>query len=66
MKKNAFPPGWDLKRVSKVIAHYETQTEEDALAEDEATFEIDGQTIIEVPTELVPAIRELIAGHKAA
>lgn len=66
MKENTFPPGWDSKRVSKVLSHYETQTEDDALAEDEAAFEIDGQTMIEVPTELVPAIRELLARHKAA
>ncbi|NBC47541.1 MAG: hypothetical protein GVY22_06040 [Gammaproteobacteria bacterium] len=66
MKANTFPPDWDSKRVRKVLEHYETQTEDDALAEDEAAFEIDGQTMIEVPTELVPAIRELLARHKAA
>lgn len=66
MKENAFPPGWDTNRVARVLAHYETQTEDEALAEDEATFEMKGQTMMEVPTELVPAIRELLARHKAA
>lgn len=66
MKKNAFPPGWDKKRVAKVLEHYEVQTEEEALAEDEAAFEMSGQTMMEVPTELVPAVRELLAKHKAA
>jgi hypothetical protein len=28
--------------------------------------EMDGQTMMEVPTELVPAVRELLAKHKAA
>ncbi len=66
MKKHAFPPGWDEKRVAKVLDHYEAQTEEEALAEDEAAFEMPGQTMMEVPTELVPAVRELLARHKAA
>jgi hypothetical protein len=65
MKKNAFPPGWDKERVAKVLKHYETQTEEEAVAEDEAAFDLSGQTFIEVPTELVPAVRELLAKHKA-
>jgi hypothetical protein len=45
-------------------AHYEQQTEEEAIAEDEAAFEKDGEAVIEVPYELVPAIRELIAKHQ--
>ncbi|MCI0416900.1 hypothetical protein L0222_29375 [bacterium] len=63
MKKNAFPPGWDKKRVERVLAHYEEQTEEEAVAEDEAAFEDQSQTFMEVPSELVPAVRELIAKH---
>lgn len=66
MTNNTFPPGWDKDRVAKVLEHYETQTEDEALAEDEAAFEMSGQTIMEVPTELVPAVRELLAKHKAA
>jgi hypothetical protein len=58
--------GWDEERVKWVLAHYESQTEEEAVAEDEAAFEAAGQTIMEVPTELVPKVRELIAKHQAA
>ena len=65
MKQSGFPPGWDAERVKRVLAHYESQSEEEALAEDEAAFEALGQTVMEVPTEIVPAIRELIAKHKA-
>jgi hypothetical protein len=64
MKKNKFPPGWDEKRVERVIAHYEQQTEEEGVAEDEAAFEDSSQAVIEVSKELLPAIRELIAKHK--
>ncbi|MBA3016611.1 MAG: hypothetical protein KJ550_05455 [Proteobacteria bacterium] len=66
MKQSKFPPGWDSKRVKRVLAHYESLSEEEAVAEDEAAFEAQDQTVMEVPTELVPAVRELIAKHKAA
>ncbi|MDD5558860.1 hypothetical protein [Candidatus Methylomirabilis sp.] len=66
MKQNKFPPGWDAERVKRVLVHYESQTEEEAVAEDEAAFEAADQTIMEVPTELVPKVRELIAKHRAA
>lgn len=64
MKQSKFPPGWDEERVRRVLAHYEQQTEEEAVAEDEAAFEDSTRTVIEVPKELLPAIRELIARHK--
>lgn len=63
MAKNGFPAGWDEHRVQAVLAHYEAQSEDEALAEDEAAFEATGQTVMEVPNELVPAVRELIAKH---
>ena len=66
MKRSEFPPGWDSERVRRVLAHYESQSEEEAVAEDEAAFEALGQTVMEVPTELVPTICELIAEHKVA
>lgn len=47
-----------------MLAHYEEQTEEESVAEDEAAFEDSTQAVIEVPRELLPAIRELIAKHK--
>ncbi|HUT01687.1 MAG TPA: hypothetical protein VM031_04485 [Phycisphaerae bacterium] len=61
MTQGEFPPGWDEERVRKVLAHYEGQTEEEAVAEDEAAYEDRAQTTMEVPNELVPAVRELIA-----
>lgn len=42
MKQSKFPIGWDEERILRVLAHYEEQTEEEAVAEDEAAF--DGQT----------------------
>ena len=59
--RQKFPPGWDEARVRKVLTHYENQTEEEAVAEDEAAYKARKQTVMIVPTKLVPAIRELIA-----
>ena len=61
MRQSKFPPGWDENRVREVLAHYETQTAYEAVAEDEAAFEDSAQTFMEVPNELVPEVRELIA-----
>ena len=55
------PTGWSGARVAEVIAHYETQSEEDAVAEDEAALSDPGQTVMVIPTRLVPAVRELLA-----
>lgn len=66
MKQNKFPPGWNVMRVKRVLEHYETQSEDEAVAEDEAAYEMPGQTIMEVPTDIVPAVRELIAKRNAA
>ena len=47
------------------MAHYEAQTEEEAVAEDEAASEDKAQTLMEVPNDLVPAVRQLIAKRRA-
>ncbi len=62
MTNQKFPPGWDEGRVKRVLEHYESQEDLEAVAEDEA----EGQTVMEVPSDLVPKIRELIAKHEAA
>lgn len=64
MNRQKFPLGWDEERVRKVLEHYEAQTDEEAVAEDEATFDDPSQTVMEIPNELVPAVRELIAKHQ--
>jgi hypothetical protein len=45
VKQNRFPPGWDEERVRRVLAHYEEQTEVEAVAEDEAVLDDRTQTI---------------------
>ncbi len=63
--QNRFPPGWDDERVQRVLAQYENHTEWEAVAEHEAMPEDSTQTVMEVPRELVPAIRALIARRGA-
>lgn len=60
MSENRFPKGWDEDRVRRVLARYESQSEDEAVAEDEAAM-APSETVISVPRELVPVIRELIA-----
>ncbi len=65
MKQTRFPAGWDEHRVRRVLAHYEDQTAEEAVAEDEAAYEDPDQAMIEVPNDLLPAGRELLAKGRA-
>lgn len=60
MTENTFPPGWDQERVNKVIAHYDTQSDDQAVAEDESAIGDQPETIVSVPIDLVPAVRNLI------
>ena len=59
-KRNRFPAGWNQDRVRLLLRHYEEQTEDEAVAEDEAAFLKRDQTVMVVPRRLVPAITRLI------
>jgi hypothetical protein len=65
MKQTRFPTGWDNQRVQRVLAYYESQTDEEAVVEDEVAYEGTTQAMMEVPRELVPAVRELLAKQRA-
>ena len=64
MSESKFPSGWDEEKVRRVLAHYQDQTEEDALAEDEAGV-APSETVMNVPRDLVPKVRELITKRQA-
>ena len=42
-----FPPGWNEERVRRVLQHYDSLSEDEAVAEDEAAFEDFAQTVNE-------------------
>ncbi len=64
MKQTKFPSGWDEERVRRVLEHYDTQSDEEAVAEDEAAYESTTHTMMEIPVELVPAVRELLGKRR--
>ena len=65
MKTSKFPEGWNEERVRRVLEHYERQSDEEAVAEDEAAYESTTHTAMDIPVELVPEVRELLAKRRA-
>jgi hypothetical protein len=60
---NKFPPGWNEARIKQTIERYDNLDDDGWLAEYEAALQREGETLIAVPTELVPAVHELIRRH---
>jgi hypothetical protein len=52
--------------VKELIAHYESQTEDEEFADIEASREDDDITLMAIPTELVPEVRALLARKESA
>jgi cytochrome c553 len=65
-RTQAYPAGWDEERIRKLAEHYDNQTEDEQVGEHEAAFLADGQTVMVVPTELVPEIVKLISKKRPA
>ena len=64
MKRRSYQEDWDEERVRRVLEHYEKQSDEEAVAEDEAAYESTTHTAIEIPVELDPQVRELLAKRR--
>ncbi|MDZ7825381.1 MAG: hypothetical protein U5R48_04280 [Gammaproteobacteria bacterium] len=60
-----FPKGWDEKRVAALIDHYEHLTEGEAVAEDEAAYEDEGQLLVRFLND-GPGLGDLIAEDRRA
>ena len=58
---NRYPKGWNRQKVERMIAHYENQTDEEAIAEDEAAYSNPAFTMMQVPKALVPQVQKLIS-----
>ena len=61
---NVYPPGWNRKRVQRIVDHYEHQTDEDAEAELQWAEESGRVTMVAIPNELLSAVRALIAASR--
>ncbi len=67
MTEQQFPKGWDAERVQRLIDELDSRTDAEWIAADEAAAtDTDGQTLISVPSSLLPEIRRLLAAHKTA
>ncbi|MCL4742470.1 MAG: hypothetical protein KJZ54_09745 [Phycisphaerales bacterium] len=62
---NRYPKRMTAAKARKIARAYDTQTEDAALAEDEAAFGRGLTTVMEIPTELVPEVTALIAEHES-
>jgi hypothetical protein len=59
-----FPPGWDEGRIRRVIAHYENQSEDEAVAEDEEAFSREGYATVLVPHGILHEVLLLIQDYE--
>ena len=66
MKKdpNKYPPGWDAKKVQKILDFYDNMTEDEEVKEDERIFSSKSQAYIGVPKALLPKVRQFILAHR--
>lgn len=67
MSEQKFPAGWDEQRVQRLLAELDARTDEEWVAADEAAAaEEGGQTVVTIPSALLPEVRKLLATHKSA
>jgi len=67
MIEQRFPKGWDEQRLKKLLAELDARSEEEWIAADEAAASgNEEQTVVTVPTALMPEIRRLLATAKSA
>ena len=64
--KNSFPHGWDQDKVLDLLSYYENQTEDAAVAEDEAFAHSMPQTSLDLDskTATLPWFKDLTNNHK--
>jgi hypothetical protein len=64
MKKAKLPEGYSENRIAMIAAHYDSQTEEDALAEDQTAWGDSSLTWVQVPEQVLPAVMDLVGSVK--
>ena len=66
MKRQRLPKGWTEQRIRKLAQYHDNLTEDQQAAEIEAAFNDKDQTVMVVPTKLVPEIVKLINKKRPA
>jgi hypothetical protein len=57
----AYPKGWDRKRVQALADYYDHQSDEEAIAEAEASYRSTTVTMMAIPVALVSKVQKLLA-----
>ena len=60
-RRPRYPKGWDAESIKALAAHYDNQTEDEAVAEDEAAYRSTRMTMMAIPVDLVPQVHKLLA-----
>jgi hypothetical protein len=60
MKKQRLPKGWTHEKIRKLAEYHDNLTEDEQAAEIQAALNDKHQTVMVVPTRLVPEIVKLI------
>lgn len=59
------PQGWDDARIERVREYYDSQTDEEAATEHDETYRSRGASLVEIPFDLLPEVRKLLARRHA-
>ncbi len=60
MTDSKLPEGWSANMIEDVASHYDEQTEEEAVAEDEAAIRNSKVAYMAVPGNLVDEVRDFL------
>jgi len=61
---NVYPPGWNYQRAKAIAAYYDARKDKPVLDKGASSDAGRGLVWMEVPQELVPNIRKLIARYR--
>jgi len=59
--RNVYPKGWDRKRVEALAKYYDSQSDDEAIAEAEAAYKDGSFAMMAIPWKLVPQVHRLLS-----
>lgn len=62
--RNKYPKGLSRDKVEAIIARYDAQSDDEAIAEADAAWENSRMTLVRVPNELVADVLAFVASRK--
>ena len=65
MNEQRFPAGWDEARVKQLRVEWDSRTDDEWVAADEAAAAGTDQAVVTVPASLLPEIGRLLAAHQS-